>query len=109
MASFYKSSIDVFLPYDKTLSLVKSAIEQNFSIVSLDPIRGEILARSGISFSSFGENIVVILKPDGQSETTRVFVASECRLATTLVDWGKNKRNVKEIINSIKFILSKTA
>lgn len=109
MASFYKSSIVVFLPYEKTFSLVKSTIEQNFQIVSLEPIRGQILARSEISFSSFGENIVVILKPDEKNENTRIYVASECRIATTLVDWGKNKRNVKEIINSIKFVLSKSA
>jgi len=108
MASFYKSSIDVFLPNEKTFLLVKSAIEQNFQIVSLDPIQGEIFARSGVSFSSFGENIIAICKPDELNEKCKVFIASECKVATTLVDWGKNKRNVTEIFNYIKYVLSKT-
>jgi len=108
MASFYKSSIDVFLPYEKTFPLVKTAIEHRFQIVSNDQRQGEIIAKSGISISSFGENIIAILKPDKQNETTKVYVASESKAATTLVDWGKNKRNVTEIINYIKYVLSKT-
>lgn len=52
--------------------------------------------RSGVTFSSWGENVQIAayaLSP----VTTQVTVRSECSLPTQIIDWGKNKSNVKSI------------
>lgn len=53
--------------------------------------------KHGISFTSWGENITVILTPVGMEQTS-VLIRSECALPTQIIDWGKNKKNVEKLI-----------
>lgn len=51
-----------------------------------------------LSFSSWGENILIHLLPYNGTQTM-IDIKSECSLPTQLVDWGKNKKNVVTIMN----------
>jgi hypothetical protein len=48
------------------------------------------------SFWSYGENITVEVSPSGE-----VWVRSECASPLQLIDWGKNRRNCKAILNAV--------
>ena len=50
-----------------------------------------------ISFASWGENIKMDLYPCNEQQTV-VEIISECALPTQMIDWGRNKTNVNEIL-----------
>lgn len=54
----------------------------------------------GVTFSSWGEKITLVLSPISQGQT-RVDISSECSLPTQVIDWGKNKQNTTAIFNYI--------
>ena len=53
-----------------------------------------------VSFSSWGENITILLTPVG--EQTSVDITSECAMPTQIVDWGKNKENVFKVFGYLQ-------
>lgn len=50
----------------------------------------------GVSFTSWGETIMIALTPMGQN-VTQVNIRSECDMPTQIIDWGKNKQVVRSI------------
>ena len=59
----------------------------------------------GMSFSSYGEKVIITLTPISNA-ATKVDIHSECSVPTQIVDWGKNK----QVVNSIyDFLLSASA
>lgn len=56
----------------------------------------EIRASTGLNFWSWGEKVVIERFDDG------IVVTSSCALVTQCIDWGKNKSNVKKLIDEIK-------
>jgi hypothetical protein len=50
----------------------------------------------GASFSSWGEDINIVLVPAGPN-ATQVYIHSECNVPTQIIDWGKNRSLVEEI------------
>ena len=50
-----------------------------------------------VSLTSWGENITITLTPYGPAQCV-AWVCSECSLPTQIVDWGKNSKNVNEIL-----------
>lgn len=68
-----------------------------YSVVGERPIaNGIAIALShSISFSSWGENITVMLTSQGSQ--TVVDITSECSMPTQIVDWGKNAENIQRI------------
>ena len=56
---------------------------------------GVVEARTGVSLASFGEIVRAELVED--RGTTKVQLESRPALRTTLVDWGKNKRNLSAL------------
>jgi hypothetical protein len=65
--------------------------------------RGEF----GWTISSWGERFTVTAEPAG-AESTKVTVTSTSKLSTTLIDWGKNKRNVRKILDHLATPLKTT-
>ena len=53
----------------------------------------------GVSFSSWGEKITVTLID--MMNYVRVDIYSECSLPTQIIDWGKNRENVHNVIRYI--------
>lgn len=57
----------------------------------------EIFFNEPISFWSWGERVTVTLV-----DTNLVRVRSSCKLKTQVFDWGKNRRNVEQVISVLK-------
>lgn len=55
----------------------------------------------GVTFTSWGEKITVTLTPVS-AEVTSVNAHSECGMPTQIVDWGKNKQNVCNVLEYIE-------
>lgn len=54
----------------------------------------------GFTFWSLGERVSVAAEPLA-ARRTRLHVQSWSRLGTTLVDWGKNQRNVEQLVAAL--------
>lgn len=55
---------------------------------------------SGVSFTSWGEDIEVNLF-DCHNGTTQVSIHSECTVVTQIVDYGRNKKNVESFFQGL--------
>lgn len=77
--------------------------ELNLELKSENPSAPGVWFRfhHGMSFTSYGEKITVTLTPLAQN-ATRVEVHSECGMPTQVIDWGKNKQNVCNIIECMQ-------
>ena len=70
-----------------------------------DEINGYILITGNISWTSWGENIRVDFVKLGPTRT-QMIVKSGATVSTTLVDWGKNKKNVNKILSAVSTTLA---
>ena len=73
----------------------------NFKDIAAYRDRGTVKARAGMSFASWGEDITVTCRslPDGLIE---VRIKSQPRYRKTVIDYGKNLRNVETIANALQ-------
>lgn len=82
------------LMFEKLVEVIK---ESNFKLIKADETRFEILAFSGITWKSWGENLYISLEEKGD-ETILKF----CSVTIfQMVSWGKNKKNLEQLIQSI--------
>jgi hypothetical protein len=63
--------------------------------------QGSIRARARVNVRSWGENITVTVGADGKTE-----IVSECRVPTSVVDWGKNRSNVNRLFSLLRMTLA---
>jgi len=80
-------------PYDRVLYLVQAALGScGFSVSKVDRQAGSIIARSGVSWKSWGEVIYVFFRtvPGGGIQIT-----CRSKLKFGLYDWSKNRQNVE--------------
>lgn len=71
-------------------SIITAIDKSKFQIENIDKENGIIHAKSVLNIWSWSEKIVIRIEENGN-----VTMKSECSLSTQIVDWGKNKRNVK--------------
>jgi len=72
------------------------------SVKHADVDAGLIEARIGVSWRSWGERLTV--RVQGQAEDqAEIDVLSEPLLRTTIVDYGKNQRNVDELLRAMNW------
>ena len=70
-----------------------------------DEMNGYILITSNISWASWGENIRVDFVKLGPTRT-QVIVKSGASVSTTLIDYGKNRKNVNKILSAVSTTLA---
>ncbi len=87
-----------------TEACLKALQEYRMPVVASDLAHGLIRARARMSVRSWGENITVAVGVDGQTE-----IVSECRMPTTLFDWGKNRSNVNLLFSFLRTALASAA
>ena len=68
-------------------------------VTNEDQARTRIEGAIGANLMSWGENILVEIT--GVDNAASISVTSSSRLPTTLIDFGKNKRNVKRFLDSL--------
>ena len=74
--------------------------ECRFAVTESDVAQGWIRARAPMGFRSWGENITITVRMNGNVE-----IMSECRLPTPIVDWGKNKAYENELVSKLRSAL----
>ena len=76
------------------------------AVTAANPSTGTIQGRSSMSMATWGENIQVLLRPEGDAGT-QVEVTSSLKFG--LVDWGRNRSNVNRIHEAIGLALAQPA
>lgn len=82
---------------DDTYSALISALKKDshFSIKTSDPTSRTIAIKTGISWKSWGENLLITLSPTADN-MTELSIASASKFGT--VDWGKNQDNLNSML-----------
>lgn len=96
-------TIDVALVYDHAFDSCLAAIGTalNGKISSQDRASGLIEARTGLTWKSYGEDILMTIREVDENHT-QIRVASRPTLFITWVDYGKNSENIEKIIAYLK-------
>jgi hypothetical protein len=68
-------------------------------ITAVDVPAGRYAARRGVSWKSWGEDVVVQLSGDPAHPVATV--SSRPRLSTTLIDYGRGRRNVEHVVSAL--------
>jgi hypothetical protein len=74
--------------------------QSGFRVRRSDLEGGWVQARTRVTFRSYSEDIRVYVDDENQ-----VHVTSECHWPLTLVDWGKNRWNVRRISDRLAALL----
>jgi hypothetical protein len=74
--------------------------QSGFRVRRSDIEGGWVQARSRVTFRSYSEDIRVYVDDENQ-----VHVTSECYWPLTLIDWGKNRWNVRRISDRLAALL----
>lgn len=92
-------TVDVPLAYDQAFDLCLASIDTtlNGKITIQDRAAGLIEARTGLTWKSFGEDILFTLRQVDEKQT-QIRIASRPIFLITWVDYGKNAENVERII-----------
>lgn len=69
------------------------------SVRSADPQQGVIVASTGVSLASWGEDITIRLQPAEGGEATNLWMESKMKFG--LVNWGKHEKNFQAIANAV--------
>lgn len=87
--------------YDEVFKAVGLALAaHDFTIREKDHDKGIITAEVPWTMKSFGERIQMQLHP--QKEYVYLHILSTCKMETQLFDWGKNRKNVDHLFESVK-------
>ena len=96
-----QGQIQLSVPIDDAYT--KSAQALNVigaSVTKEDRDAGRIDAKIPMSFTSWGEKLVVEIF--GSDNAVSVFITSSSAYSFTLVDWGKNKSNVDRFLDWLR-------
>jgi len=80
------------LMYNAKLAMFANGFELKYE----DQKSGFIMAKSGFSLFSWGENLHITVEDNGN-----VTIKSECAMPTQLIDWGRNKKIVHKIFATL--------
>ncbi len=91
-------TIDLPLSYDHAFDSCLAAIGTalNGKITTQDRASGLIEARTGMTWKSFGEDILITIR-EMDENLTQIRIASRPSLFITWVDYGKNSENVEKV------------
>lgn len=88
--------------YDKTFELLLSILNRvDFRIENQDKRNGTIIARTGRSWRSFGERIIIMINK-GTSEKLFIKLSSKPILFLTRFDYCKNMINIETLLINLK-------
>lgn len=99
MARSRTDHVDLAAPPDVALKALHDAVCSLAKPETVEVDGWVVRGRVGVSARSWGDLVTgtVLTGPGG----TRVTVESKSRLPTQIVDWGKHRKNVKEILSRL--------
>lgn len=95
---FNKSYDELFLNSVEAINLV------GFELIKVDRVSGQIEAKTNRSIRSYGENIFIKI-----NQNSNVFIRSKSSVRTTLIDWGKNKENLRKLWSTLYLLAERQA
>jgi hypothetical protein len=88
------------LPYDTVFGTFLQVLPNlKLTVTSYDQAQGIIRASSGVSFSSWGENITIQMGASAP-DTTTATITSDLKFG--LVAWGKHEKNFARIFDAVQ-------
>ncbi len=94
---------------DSLLEASRHALTQiGASITYEDSAERSIRAQLAMSVWSWGEVVEITIKPVKEEES-EITVESRSRFPLTLVDWGKNRRNVIGVLDQLETSLARSS
>lgn len=106
--SLIDKSIDIYCPMNimdvyERVKYVCFRIE-GMSVLSYSDTNFSIFIQTSACLWSWGENINITCQSlnDGQ---TQIHITNSPQVPTTLIDFGKGKKNLKKIVDSLRHIL----
>ncbi|HET9913862.1 MAG TPA: hypothetical protein VFQ13_18350 [Anaerolineales bacterium] len=103
MTARKETQITVELSLASTLRTAEEILLKRIGATIKSIENNTIFAKKGMSFRSWGEDITISVSP--RSATSSVLkITSESSLKTTLLDWGANSINVKEIVQAFQSV-----
>ena len=92
-------SIATFLTKEQIKDLLTH--DRYFSKSEIQETDEGLLVRTGVSWKSWGETIQIVIVSSGEHQNI-IEIKSKPALGTTLVDYGKNAKNISKIIELIE-------
>jgi len=83
------------LLFEKMLEIIEAS---PFKLADTDAENFQLLATTGFSFQSWGENLYFDIQPDGEGSTLNFCSASLFQMYT----WGKNEKNAETIFRKLE-------
>lgn len=100
MGRKFEQQVTVPLPPEQVAALAQQALATVPKAAGIFVQPPTITASTGVGVWSWGEKLLVHLSrvPEG----TQVHVRSECAFPLQLVDYGKNRKNVEQIVAGLQ-------
>jgi hypothetical protein len=95
-AHYVKSALISGTTDSESLDYAADIMRKRWRLRRLERDPGVVVARTKISFKSWGEDIRVEVTSEVAQSAT-VVISSRSVLKTTLIDWGVNRRNVEQL------------
>lgn len=93
-------SLIISLPFETVKSVIQEAVLSVSKAKIKSTNHSSVEAKTGFTWKSFGEDIVVSLERKDSSTIARI--NSKSSVKTTVVDYGKNLENIQNISSFIK-------
>lgn len=97
-------NIHIDTPFTYAIDRCVGAIKEikGFKIINVDKEAGVIAAKSRINWLTWGEEISIHVR-EKDSNSTNIRISSQPLVKTTLVDYGKNARNIEILEKKILY------
>jgi hypothetical protein len=104
MAASAEKTLFIDVPYDRVFAMMIT-IMSNVGIKSYncDPATKIFTATTGMSFSSYGEDLMIAVIPTVKGSSVRI--RSECSMPTQVIDYGRNKKNIERFAQELGRLL----
>jgi hypothetical protein len=101
MASSFEREVSFPYPYMHVFDAAVGAHRsKRMDVYKVEPHTGEIKAFTGASLASYGEKIEIFAQAHSPTSSS-VKVVSQCQTPMTVIDWGKNRKNVEATLANI--------
>jgi len=104
MAASAEKTLFIDVPYDRVFGMMITVMTNiGIKTYKCDPATKIFTASTGMNLTSYGEDLMIAITPTVKGSAVRI--RSECSLATQLVDWGKNKKNIDRFAQELGRLL----
>ncbi len=104
MAASAEKTLFIDVPYENVFAMMLTVMS-NIGIknYTCDPATKIYTASTGMSFSSYGEDLMIAVMPTVKGSAVRI--RSECSMPTQVIDYGRNKKNIDRFAQELGRLL----